>query len=156
MKASQVQCKRCPLSCKRKSIVDGTGPHDSPLMVVDAWPGREEDKAGMPQLGEGGRLLRAEVASACSRLGVDPARVFYTYAARCKPAWGHEVSDAELEACLPWLLEEYDTIQPTVVLALGSVGQKQVAEARLVNHSQRCISTDERDPEIRTVEQLAA
>ncbi len=126
LRASSVNCKRCPLSCRRKSIVDGVGRHDAQLMVVDAYPGRDEDRAGMPQLGEGGRLLRAEVAGICSRLGVDPARVFYTYAARCKPAYGHEVTDAELEACLPWLVGEVEELEPVCILALGTVAQEQM------------------------------
>lgn len=98
-------------------------------MVVDAWPGRDEDKAGMPQLGEGGRLLRSVVTEACNRLGVDAGQVFYTYAARCKPQYGHEVTEAELEACLPWLVGEIDEIQPRVILALGKVAQVQTADA---------------------------
>jgi len=132
LKASSVACQRCPALCKkRKSIVDGAGDHSAPLLVVDAWPGREEDKAGMPQLGEGGRLLRATVTEACNRLGVDPLRVFYTYAARCKPGYGHEVSDGELENCLPWLVGEIEELAPICILALGSVAQTQVTAAFL-------------------------
>lgn len=127
LKASSVNCRRCPLACKRKSIVDGTGSHTSRLMVVDAWPGRDEDKAGMPQLGEGGRLLRSVVTECCNRLGVDASLVFYTYAVRCKPAYGHEVTDAELESCLPWLLAEILEIRPRHILSLGKVAAQQVA-----------------------------
>lgn len=125
LQASKVNCTRCPLSCKRKSIVDGSGRLTARLMVVDSWPGREEDKAGVPQLGEGGRLLRSVVTDACSRLGVDPAQVWYTYAVRCRPSYGHDVTQDELEACLPWLVEEFETIRPKCVLTLGKVADGQ-------------------------------
>jgi uracil-DNA glycosylase family 4 len=129
--ASSVGCRRCPLSCSRRSIVDGAGPLDSVLMVVGEYPHRDEDRASSPFVGASGRLTRSAIAAICQRLGVDASKVFYTYAVRCKPKDGSTPTEQELEECQGWLIEELETVQPVCVLALGGQAQAQTDLALL-------------------------
>src|SRR5258706_15644367 len=52
------QCERCPqLAATRTSVVFGAGNADADLMFVGEAPGANEDKQGLPFVGQAGELL---------------------------------------------------------------------------------------------------
>ena len=51
-------CTKCPqLASTRHSVVFGAGNADADLMFVGEAPGANEDKQGLPFVGQAGRLL---------------------------------------------------------------------------------------------------
>jgi hypothetical protein len=98
-------------------------------MVVGDMPRREDDRAGNPFVGQDGQLLRGTITEICARLGVDSRRVFYTSAIRCRTPDGRPPEEDELDACLSWLVEEIESVNPTCILAVGAVAQAQVDAA---------------------------
>ena len=51
-------CVKCPqLAAQRTTVVFGSGNADADLMFVGEAPGANEDKQGLPFVGQAGRLL---------------------------------------------------------------------------------------------------
>lgn len=107
-------CKRCVLHTKVRNVcmpADGT---PGGLLVVGDFPGRYEDNAGRPWVGDSGRYLRALVAKWWQ------GPVAWDYAVRCHPTG---VSDTALEkavgSCRPYLAGVVREVMPERVLALG-------------------------------------
>ena len=51
-------CTRCPeLAAARHTVVFGAGNADADLMFVGEAPGANEDKQGLPFVGQAGKLL---------------------------------------------------------------------------------------------------
>lgn len=124
--ARSVACQRCSLlSTWRTNIVDGEGSSSPLLMGVAEGPGAGEDTTGHPFVGQSGQLLRGKTAL----LGLRPGDVFWTNSVRCRPPGNRNPTDEELDNCLPWLIQDIESLAPKVILALGRVAERQVAEA---------------------------
>src|ERR687891_553086 len=51
-------CSKCPqLAATRQTVVFGNGNADADLMFIGEAPGANEDKQGLPFVGQAGRLL---------------------------------------------------------------------------------------------------
>src|SRR5438309_7184786 len=50
-------CTRCPLHQTRTTVVFGSGNADADLMFVGEAPGANEDRMGVPFVGQAGKLL---------------------------------------------------------------------------------------------------
>lgn len=130
--ASAVGCSACPELCKgRTTIVEGYGPTDPLLMVVGEAPGANEDRAGMPFVGQSGTLLRAVLGE----VGLSSREVYYTNAVRCRPPENRDPTAEELDACRGWLLREIETVRPQAVLCVGRVAERQVGDVGLPVYS---------------------
>lgn len=121
--ASAANCEMCPLHKDRALIVDGVGRVNAPLMLVAEAPGREEDLAGTPFVGQSGKLLRAYL----SELGLREQDYFMTNSVRCRPPGNRDPSGGELDACRHWLDEEIQRVKPKAILALGKIAAAQLA-----------------------------
>ena len=108
-------CDRCPLHRSRRNPVPGEGPLDAAVMVVGEAPGRTEDEQGRPFVGAAGSLLTKLLAEA----GLDRSRVYITNVVKCRPPGNRDPTDEEIEACLPYLLEQIKIVRPRVIIALG-------------------------------------
>ena len=51
------ECVRCPLHQTRTQVVFGNGNADADLMFVGEAPGANEDRMGLPFVGQAGKLL---------------------------------------------------------------------------------------------------
>jgi uracil-DNA glycosylase family 4 len=129
LQPSRVNCQRCVLACGRHMIVDGNGPLDAPLMVVAEAPGREEDKTGVPLVGQSGKLLRTTLQQIAHRLGVEEFKVYYTNSVKCRPPDNRDPEPEELRECRQWLAEELETVKPWVILTVGRFAEEQVPKA---------------------------
>ena len=110
-------CTRCKLCGSRSTIVFGSGSARARLMVVGEGPGEEEDKQGKPFVGRAGQLLTRMLAS----VGFDRERDCYiANVVKCRPERNRNPEPDEVSACNPFLAAQLDTVQPTVILALGN------------------------------------
>lgn len=95
-------------------------------MFVGQAPGWEEDKAGLPWVGQAGQFL----AAVMEMVGIPSAQAYMTNLVKCYPGKKRGGGgDAEpppyaIEACSNWFKEEYDRIQPACIVAVGAVAMR--------------------------------
>ena len=96
-------------------------------MLVGEQPGDREDIAGRPFVGPAGRMLDRALADA----GIARGEVYVTNAVkhfknepRGKRRIHKKPSDAEIEACYPWLEREMRLVAPRLVVALGATAAR--------------------------------
>lgn len=110
-------CKRCRLCHGRTNLVFGEGSAEARLVFVGEGPGREEDKAGLPFVGEAGRLLTRII----NAMGFTREKVYICNVVKCRPPRNRDPEEDEIETCLPFLKEQLDLIRPEVFCTLGRV-----------------------------------
>jgi uracil-DNA glycosylase family 4 len=72
-------CTRCPLHQTRTTVVFGSGNADADLMFVGEAPGANEDKQGLPFVGQAGKLL----TKLLGEIGLDRDQVFICNVVKC-------------------------------------------------------------------------
>lgn len=117
-------CEQCHLYRHVKHVkIEGVGPTPCDLMLVGEAPGYDEDKQGKPFIGRSGQLLTRILED---EVLVQRADVFITNAVKCRPftkqvheKGNRQPTNAEIDACYPYLLEEIKAVNPYVIVALG-------------------------------------
>lgn len=111
-------CKRCKLSRSRKKIVFGEGSAEARLVFVGEGPGREEDFAGRPFVGEAGKMLTRIITRV---MGLTRDDVYICNVVKCRPPENRDPEADEIAACLPFLRAQLSLIGPEVICVLGRV-----------------------------------
>ncbi|HEY7817140.1 MAG TPA: uracil-DNA glycosylase [Vicinamibacteria bacterium] len=117
IRADLGDCQRCRLSQKRRAIVFGVGNPKAALMFVGEGPGREEDRQGLPFVGDAGQLLNKIIQA----IGLTREQVYIANVVKCRPPNNRDPEPDEVEACRPFLDRQIDAVQPRVICALGRV-----------------------------------
>jgi DNA polymerase len=114
-------CTTCPqLAATRTTVVFGNGNADADLMFVGEAPGANEDRQGLPFVGQAGKLLDTLLGE----IGLVRADVFVTNVLKCRPPGNRDPHPAEIEACQDYLLRQVELIQPRVICTLGNFATK--------------------------------
>ena len=117
-------CTKCAhLACSRTQTVFGVGNPDADLMFIGEAPGADEDQQGEPFVGRAGQLL-TRILKAMNFARED---VYIANILKCRPdmpagSFGNRPpTPEEMQTCRPYLVEQIDIIQPSVLVALGAV-----------------------------------
>jgi DNA polymerase len=117
-------CTRCAhLACSRTQTVFGVGNPNADLMFIGEAPGADEDQQGEPFVGRAGQLL-TRILKAMNFARED---VYIANILKCRPdmpagSFGNRPpTPAEMQTCRPYLVEQIEIIQPSVLVALGAV-----------------------------------
>jgi len=110
-------CQRCKLGQNRTNLVFGEGSPQARLMFVGEAPGEEEDLQGRPFVGDAGQLLN----NMLHKLGLRREDVYITNIVKSRPPRNRDPEADEVEACLPFLIKQIDSIQPLVIVTLGKI-----------------------------------
>lgn len=113
-------CERCPLHLTRTNVVFGAGNADAELMFIGEAPGANEDKLGLPFVGQAGKLLEKLLAE----IGLERADVFIANVLKCRPPDNRDPHPQEIESCQDYLRAQVDLIEPTVICTLGNFSTK--------------------------------
>ena len=113
-------CTRCPLHQTRTTVVFGSGNADADLMFVGEAPGANEDKQGLPFVGQAGKLLDKLLGE----IGLDRGQVFVANTVKCRPPNNRDPHPNEIEACSEYLHRQVELIEPTVICTLGNFATK--------------------------------
>jgi DNA polymerase len=113
-------CTRCPLHQTRTTVVFGAGNADADLMFIGEAPGANEDRMGLPFVGQAGKLLDKLLAE----IGLDRKDVWICNVLRCRPPDNRDPLPNEIEACQDYLWRQIDLIAPTVICTLGNFSTK--------------------------------
>jgi uracil-DNA glycosylase len=114
-------CTRCPqLAATRQTVVFGSGNADADLMFVGEAPGANEDRQGLPFVGQAGRLLETLLGE----IGLSRQDVFIANTLMCRPPGNRDPFPQEIENCRDFLLRKLELIEPRVVCTLGNFATK--------------------------------
>ncbi len=114
-------CTKCPqLAAARHTVVFGSGNADADLMFVGEAPGANEDKQGLPFVGQAGRLLDTLL----EEIGLKRTDTFICNVLKCRPPGNRDPMPQEIDACQDYLFRQLELIEPRVVCTLGNFSTK--------------------------------
>jgi uracil-DNA glycosylase family 4 len=114
-------CTHCPqLAATRQSVVFGAGNADADLMFVGEAPGANEDRQGLPFVGQAGRLLDQLL----EEIAIARPDVFVANILKCRPPGNRDPLPQEIDACQDYLFRQLELIEPLVVCTLGNFSTK--------------------------------
>src|SRR6201999_343435 len=87
-------CTRCPLHQTRTTVVFGSGNANADLMFVGEAPGANEDKQGLPFVGQAGRLLDTLLGE----IGLTRGDVFVCNVLKCRPPGNRDPLPQEIDS----------------------------------------------------------
>ncbi len=111
-----MSCITCPLLGGIK--VFGCGPVPAKIMFIGEAPGAEEEAAGVPFVGQAGKLLNEVM----QEIGLDPAEVYITNVSKCRPPHVPKQQKPKKEVvnhCIDLLIEEIAAVNPEMIVLLG-------------------------------------
>jgi uracil-DNA glycosylase family 4 len=113
-------CVRCPLHQTRTTVVFGSGNADADLMFIGEAPGANEDRLGLPFVGQAGKLLDKLLGE----IGLQRQDVFIANTLKCRPPDNRDPHPNEIESCQSYLRRQVELIEPTVICTLGNFATK--------------------------------
>ena len=114
------ECVRCPLHQTRTTVVFGAGNADADVMFIGEAPGANEDRMGLPFVGQAGKLLDKLLGE----IGLERKDVFIANTLKCRPPDNRDPHPNEIEACQEYLQRQVDLIEPIVICTLGNFSTK--------------------------------
>lgn len=114
------KCEDCILYKGRKNVVPGEGNLNAELMFVGEGPGADEDDQGRPFVGRAGQLLTKMIEA----MGYKREEVYIANIVKCRPPNNRAPFDEEAFACIHYLKEQIDIVQPKVIVCLGATAAK--------------------------------
>jgi uracil-DNA glycosylase family 4 len=134
------RCTGCPLHETRNTVVFGSGNADAELMFVGEAPGANEDRMGLPFVGQAGRLLERLLGE----IGLERGDVFIANTLMCRPPDNRDPHPREIEACRGYLYRKVELIEPAVICTLGNFATKLLrgdatAISRLHGREEACV-----------------
>lgn len=115
-----------PISLKdsANNMVFGVGNPKSDLLLLGEAPGSEEDKQGMPFVGQSGQLLDKILAS----IGLDREKVYITNILPWRPPGNRSPTGSEITLFRPYVLKHIELVAPKLVVCLGGTATKALLE----------------------------
>lgn len=114
-------CTICPLHKGRTNTVPGQGNPLSPdILFVGEGPGEEEDLQGLAFIGRAGQLLTKMIEA----MGYNRDQIFIANIVKCRPPNNRQPEIEEMDACMPYLLQQIRAIKPKVIIGLGATAVK--------------------------------
>jgi uracil-DNA glycosylase family 4 len=104
--------------------VFGAGNADANLMFIGEAPGANEDRQGLPFVGQAGKLLDTLLG----QIGLSRAEVFIANTLKCRPPGNRDPHPNEIATCQDYLRRQVDLIEPTVICTLGNFSTKLLRE----------------------------
>jgi uracil-DNA glycosylase family 4 len=107
----------CPLGQTAKTLIFGTGPAVSRLMVIGEAPGADEERAGEAFAGPSGQLLDHMLQA----IGLKRSQIRIGMSIFWRPPGNRAPTAAEKSMCLPFLRRHIALVNPDLLLLLGTM-----------------------------------
>ena len=112
----------CDLKLTANKTVFADGNPEAKVMFIGEAPGADEDRLGLPFVGQAGKLLDRMLAS----IGLDRGSAYITNVIYWRPPGNRNPTGAELAACLPFLERHVALVRPQVLVLAGGISAKAV------------------------------
>lgn len=124
---NNTECTKCPLATLRSKVVNGRGNHKAKIVLITEWPGSPEDSSGDIFSGP----IWEETKKLLTKAGIAHSEIFLTSTVRCIPKAPppqkiRRCTNAEISACGDYLDTEIFTINPTVIVPMGTEALKRI------------------------------
>lgn len=120
-------CTRCKLHAQgRQQIVFGVGNPHAEIMFVGEGPGAEEDAQGIPFVGRAGQQLTRMIEGG---MGLKRDEVYIANVVKCRPPGNRNPEPDEIAACRPFLFRQIASVQPKVIVALGTFAAQTLLDS---------------------------
>ncbi|MBM3987232.1 MAG: uracil-DNA glycosylase, partial [Planctomycetes bacterium] len=107
----------------RTQTVFADGPERAQVLFIGEAPGENEDRQGVPFVGEAGKLLTDIIEKG---MGVPRSQVVIANVLKCRPPENRDPSAEETRACTPWLDRQVELVNPKVLIPLGKHASNHV------------------------------
>ncbi len=119
-------CAACPLAATRHNVVFGVGDTRADVMFIGEGPGENEDLQGEPFVGRAGQLLDKMLAAIdLSRTG---GGIYITNIVKCRPPGNRDPKPEEQDACIGYLREQVQLIEPRLIVCLGRIAAQRLID----------------------------
>ena len=115
----------CPLRDTATSTVRPDGNPMAGLVLVAEAPAADDDRAGRAFSGAAGALMDRVLAS----IGLDRSGILLTHLVPWRPPGSRAPTEAEVQACLPFLMRALVLTQPRRLVLLGAAPARALAGA---------------------------
>ncbi len=112
----------CALKLTANRTVFADGNPEARLMIVGEAPGADEDRQGLPFVGQAGKLLDRMLAA----IGLDRSGAYITNVIYWRPPGNRNPTGGEIATCLPFLERHVALVRPKVLVLAGGVAAKAV------------------------------
>ena len=109
------ECQKCDLYKTTTHPVPGFGNPEAAIVFIGEAPGAEEDKQGLPFVGNSGKLLDKLL----NTIKVPRSDVFICNILKHRPPGNRDPLPPEMKVCTPYLKAQLKIIKPKVVITLG-------------------------------------
>ncbi|MDR2724216.1 MAG: uracil-DNA glycosylase [Holosporaceae bacterium] len=106
------------------NMVFGVGNEKADILLLGEAPGVEEDRQGIPFVGQSGRLLDKILAA----VGLDRTKVYITNILPWRPPGNRTPTNQEIEQFRPYVLKHISLINPKVIICLGGTAAKALLQ----------------------------
>ncbi|MDR0753185.1 MAG: uracil-DNA glycosylase [Holosporaceae bacterium] len=113
-----------PLRNCALNMVFGTGNENAEILLLGEAPGAEEDRQGIPFVGQSGQLLDRILAA----VGLDRTKIYITNILPWRPPGNRTPTNQEIELFRPYVLKHISLINPRVVICLGGTAAKALLQ----------------------------
>lgn len=120
--ARYADCQKCALAAGRINLVYGEGNPDATAMLIGEGPGDQENLTGRPFVGAGGQLLDKMLLA----IKIQRQDIYIANIVKCRPPDNRNPHSDERLACMPYLIEQIQIIQPKLLLILGLVAAQSL------------------------------
>lgn len=117
-----LHCQNCLLSETRTHVVFGTGTPEAEVLFIGEGPGANEDKQGLPFVGQAGKLLDDMLAM----IGLQREQVYITNSVKCRPPQNRDPLNIEKDACHAYLQRQMELMQPKIIVCLGRISATEI------------------------------
>ena len=119
------QLDSCPLKQTASNICFSDGNAGARLMIIGEAPGRDEDRLGVPFVGETGHFLDRMLAS----IGLERSDVYLANFLPWRPPGSRTATAEEIDMLLPFLYRHIQLANPELVVILGGAPAKTMLQS---------------------------
>jgi uracil-DNA glycosylase family 4 len=120
LKSALMAFEGCALKHTATNLVFGDGNPKARVMLIGEAPGADEDRMGLPFVGQSGQLLD----KALSFIGLTRQNFYITNTIPWRPPGNRQPTPGEAEACLPFVKRHIDLVDPDFLILVGGTAAK--------------------------------
>ena len=122
----RIEILDCSIKKTSTNLVFSDGDPYSDLMLIGEAPGSEEDRKGVPFVGQAGELLNEIMKS----ININRNDFYITNILFWRPPGNRNPSIEEIDLCIPLVKEHIKIINPKYLILLGNVALKSLLDVK--------------------------